>query len=263
MLAASDRFVTDSVQMAEDVDGYGGGVLEAVLRKKGKFGTSRKELGNIGAAAVADVAGGEGAAATEEGADAAEEGGASRAEQGSDDDFQHVPPGATKGGRAKDAEAPSSNANGKRPMGIKGPVGAEELAGLNQMALAVGAEDAEDMLSATTAVRGLGSKLSFGHLFQSVKVADALVRHLHSPMARVRSRDSNQLATLRGLRPHPHPYHHPFEHPYHPISVPFAGAGDRWRWAGLGLLLGPFCTAAARAQSREEEQEQGVGRGRG
>ena len=65
-------------------------------------------------------------------ADAAEEGGASRAEQGSDDDFQHLPPGATKGGRAKDAEAPSSNANGKRPMGIKGPVGAEELAGLNQ-----------------------------------------------------------------------------------------------------------------------------------
>ena len=118
VLAASDRFVTDSVQMAEDVDGHGGGVLEAVLRKKGKFGTSRKELGNIGAAAVADVAGGEGAAATEEGADAAEEGGASRAEQGSDDDFQHVPPGATKGGRAKDAEAPSSNANGKQPMEV-------------------------------------------------------------------------------------------------------------------------------------------------
>ena len=119
------------------------------------------------------------------------------------------------------------------------------------------------MRSATTAVRGLGSTLSFGRLFPNAKVADALVRHLHSPMCKVSAAVTRTSSPPSVVSAHPHPYHQPFEKPYHPISVPFAGAGDRWRWAGLGLLLGPFCTAAARAQSREEEQEQGVGRGRG
>ena len=81
------------------------------MGKTATFGASSNKLGNGGvAAAAADIQAGR-AAATEGRAVAAEqEGGPSKAdEQGSDDDFQEAPRGATKGAPASDARAPSSN----------------------------------------------------------------------------------------------------------------------------------------------------------
>ena len=108
--AASDSFMANSLKMVEEEES---GLMQSVLGKTATFGAPCNELGNGGVmAAAADIhAGRAGAAATEEGAVAAEqEGGPSKAdEQGSDDDFQEAPRGATKGAPASDARAPSSN----------------------------------------------------------------------------------------------------------------------------------------------------------
>ena len=53
-------------------------------------------------------------------------------------------------------------------------MGADELASLDQVEQSAAAEDAEDMLTAAAAVRGLGSKLAFGKVFKNQKVADVL-----------------------------------------------------------------------------------------
>ena len=67
----------------------------------------------------------------------------------------------------------------------KGPMGADDLALLDHIEQSAAAEDAEDMLTAAAAVRGLGSKLPFGKVFTSSKSADMLVRTMHAPVLKV------------------------------------------------------------------------------
>ena len=64
-------------------------------------------------------------------------------------------------------------------------MGADQLASLDHVEQSAAAEDAEVMLTAAAAVRGLGCKLAFGKVFESREVADVLVRTLHPPMCKV------------------------------------------------------------------------------
>ena len=177
---ATDTFVADSVFMAEEEDdGLYRGVLEEVLGTKAKFGKSFKDLGKsrggIGLAA-ADIVGEVGAAAMSAHAPpAAQKEGPSMVAQGADDnddDFVNPPWHSVESSSSKAAVD-------------KEPLGTEIASALNQIQVSAAADEAEEVLSATTAVRGLGSKLSFGRVFSNAKVADALVRTLHAPMCKV------------------------------------------------------------------------------
>ena len=154
--AASDRFVSDTVQLVEEVDGEHGGLLEDVLGRKvfKRSHDGEEELGGeVGAVdgADSDVGGGATSAAL------------------SDDDFVAAPVSKKTTGEAAGEAA----------------VVCAQRAALNGVEQSIAGEEAEELASATAAVSGQGSAICFGKIFKSANLADALVRSWHSPLRRV------------------------------------------------------------------------------
>ena len=177
--AASDLFMEESLKLVEEDQQE---LMEAVLGKKTTFGASSCEWADGGvAAAVADIEAG--SAGDGRGSAAEQNRGPAMADGpqlSDDDDFVNAPPGASRGGAATDAKASSSRADN-----AKEPIGADGLASLSHIEQSDAAEDAEDMLTAAAAVRGLASKLSFGTVFDSKESGDLLVRTMHAPLRKV------------------------------------------------------------------------------
>ena len=154
--AASDRFVSDTVQLVEEVDGEHGGLLEDVLGRNvfKRSHDGEEELGGeVGAVdgADSDVGGGATSAAL------------------SDDDFVAAPVSKKTTGEAAGESA----------------VVCAQRAALNGVEQSIAGEEAEELASATAAVSGQGSAICFGKIFKSGNLADALVRSWHSPLRRV------------------------------------------------------------------------------
>ena len=154
--AASDRFVSDTVQLVEEVDGEHGGLLEDVLGRNvfKRSHDGEEELGGeVGAVdgADSDVGGGATSAAL------------------SDDDFVAAPVSKKTTGEAAGESA----------------VVCAQRAALNGVEQSIAGEEAEELASATAAVSGQGSAICFGKIFKSDNLADALVRSWHSPLRRV------------------------------------------------------------------------------
>ena len=154
--AASDRFVSDTVQLVEEVDGEHGGLLEDVLGRNvfKRSHDGEEELGGeVGAVdgADSDVGGGATSAAL------------------SDDDFVAPPVSKKTTGEAAGESA----------------VVCAQRAALNGVEQSIAGEEAEELASATAAVSGQGSAICFGKIFKSGNLADALVRSWHSPLRRV------------------------------------------------------------------------------
>ena len=154
--AASDRFVSDTVQLVEEVDGEHGGLLEDVLGRNvfKRSHDGEEELGGeVGAVdgADSDVGGGATSAAL------------------SDDDFVAAPVSKKTTGEAAGEAA----------------VVCAQRAALNGVEQSIAGEEAEELASATAAVSGQGSAICFGKIFKSDNLADALVRSWHSPLRRV------------------------------------------------------------------------------
>ena len=154
--AASDRFVSDTVQLVEEVDGEHGGLLEDVLGRNvfKRSHDGEEELGGeVGAVdgADSDVGGGATSAAL------------------SDDDFVAAPVSKKTTGEAAGEAA----------------VVCAQRAALNGVEQSIAGEEAEELASATAAVSGQGSAICFGKIFKSANLADALVRSWHSPLRRV------------------------------------------------------------------------------
>ena len=154
--AASDRFVSDTVQLVEEVDGEHGGLLEDVLGRNvfKRSHDGEEELGGeVGAVdgADSDVGGGATSAAL------------------SDDDFVAAPVSKKTTGEAAGEAA----------------VVCAQRAALNGVEQSIAGEEAEELASATAAVSGQGSAICFGKIFKSGNLADALVRSWHSPLRRV------------------------------------------------------------------------------
>ena len=154
--AASDRFVSDTVQLVEEVDGEHGGLLEDVLGRnvfKRSHDCEEELGGEVGAVdgADSDVGGGATSAAL------------------SDDDFVAAPVSKKTTGEAAGEAA----------------VVCAQRAALNGVEQSIAGEEAEELASATAAVSGQGSAICFGKIFKSDNLADALVRSWHSPLRRV------------------------------------------------------------------------------
>ena len=165
--AASDRFVSDTVQLVEEVDGEHGGLLEDVLGRNvfKRSHDGEEELGGeVGAVdgADSDVGGGATSAAL------------------SDDDF--VAPPVSK--KTTGVAAPVSKKTTGEAAGESAVVCAQRAA-LNGVEQSIAGEEAEELASATAAVSGQGSAICFGKIFKSGNLADALVRSWHSPLRRV------------------------------------------------------------------------------